>query len=118
MRVCIYGSGAREHALASVLGRDADVVVTPGNAGIPASTAQPVDEIEADLFVVGPEDPLVGGMADRLRAQGKLCFGPGADGAQLEGSKAWMKQVLDAAHVPTAQPAAFTALAPALALAP
>ena len=115
MRVCIYGSGAREHALASVLGRDADVVVTPGNAGIPASTAQPVEEIEADLFVVGPEDPLVGGMADRLRAQGKLCFGPGADGAQLEGSKAWMKQVLDAAHVPTAQHGSFTDLAPALA---
>jgi phosphoribosylamine--glycine ligase len=115
MKVCVVGSGGREHALASVLGRDATVVVSPGNAGIPASTAQPAGEIDADLFVVGPEDPLVGGLADRLRAQGKLCFGPGADGARLEGSKAWMKEVLDAAGVPTARHATFTALAPALA---
>jgi phosphoribosylamine---glycine ligase len=115
MNVCVVGSGAREHALASVLGRDATVVVTPGNAGIPHSTAQVPEEIEADLFVIGPEDPLVGGLADRLRAQGKLCFGPGADGARLEGSKAWMKEVLDAAGVPTAQHGAFTELEPALA---
>ncbi|MEO5841805.1 MAG: phosphoribosylamine--glycine ligase [Acidimicrobiales bacterium] len=115
MRVCVVGSGGREHALAEALGRDATVVVTPGNAGIPNSTAQPADEIDADLFVIGPEDPLVAGIADRLRAQGKLCFGPGADGARLEGSKAWMKDVLDAAGVPTASHASFTELEPALA---
>ena len=115
MKVCVVGSGGREHALASVIGRDATVVVTPGNAGIPNSTAQPAVEIDADLFVVGPEDPLVGGLADQLRAQGKLCFGPGADGARLEGSKAWMKEVLEAARVPTARHAAFTDAVPALA---
>ena len=115
MRVCVVGSGAREHALAVALGRDATVVVTPGNAGIPHSTAQPADEIDADLFVIGPEDPLVAGLADRLRAQGKRCFGPGADGARLEGSKAWMKEVLQAAGVPTANHASFTELEPALA---
>ena len=115
MRVCVVGSGGREHALAVALGRDATVVVTPGNPGIPQSTAQPVDEIDADLFVIGPEDPLVAGVADRLRAQGKVCFGPGADGARLEGSKAWMKEVLDSAGVPTAAHASFTDLEPALA---
>lgn len=115
MRVCVVGSGGREHALAVALARDASVVVTPGNAGIPNSTTQPADEIDADLFVIGPEDPLVAGMADRLRGQGKLCFGPGADGARLEGSKAWMKEVLDAAGVPTASHASFTDLEPALA---
>ena len=115
MKVCVVGSGGREHALATVLARDATVVVTPGNAGIEQSTDRPPEEIDADLFVIGPEDPLVAGVADRLRAQGKRCFGPGADGAQLEGSKAWMKRVLEAAHVPTARYASFTEPEPALA---
>ena len=53
--------------------------------------------------MIGPEQPLVDGLADRLRAQGKLVFGPGADGARLEGSKAWMKRVLVEAGVPTAR---------------
>ena len=79
MRVCVVGSGAREHALADVLGRTADeVVVTPGNPGIPGSTSQPAEEVDADLFVIGPEEPLVAGLADRLRAKGNLVFGPGA----------------------------------------
>jgi phosphoribosylamine--glycine ligase len=114
-RVCVVGSGGREHALAQVLGRHADVVVTPGNPGIPGSTATPASEIEADLFVVGPEAPLVAGLADELRAAGRLVFGPGADGARLEGSKAWMKEVLVAAGVPTAHHATFTEVEPALA---
>jgi phosphoribosylamine--glycine ligase len=79
------------------------VVVTPGNPAIPGSVAVPPEEIDADLFVVGPEAPLVDGLADRLRAKGRLVFGPGADGARLEGSKAWMKEVLDGAEVPTAR---------------
>jgi phosphoribosylamine--glycine ligase len=106
-RVCVVGSGGREHVLADVLTRTADVVVTPGNPGIPGSTSQPPEEIDADLFVVGPEAPLVDGLADRLRARGRLVFGPGADGARLEGSKAWMKSVLADAGVPTARHAAF-----------
>ncbi len=115
MKVCVVGSGGREHALASALGRTADVVVTPGNPGIPSSTAAPAEEIEADLFVIGPEVPLVDGLADRLRAGGRLVFGPGADGARLEGSKAWMKQVLADARVPTAAHGVFDRVEPALA---
>ena len=81
MRVCVVGSGGREHALAHVLSRTAEVVVTPGNPGIPGSTSAPPTEVDADLYVIGPEAPLVDGLADRLRADGKLVFGPGADGA-------------------------------------
>ena len=65
--------------------------------------ATPPEEIDADLFVIGPEAPLVDGLADRLRAAGRLVFGPGADGARLEGSKAFMKEVLAEAGVPTAR---------------
>ena len=83
--------------------------MTPGNAGTPGSTPTPPDDITADLFVVGPEAPLVDGVADRLRSQGKLVFGPGADGARLEGSKAWMKQVAAEAGLPTARHRAFGA---------
>ena len=104
----MVGSGGREHALAQVLGRSAEVVVTPGNPGIPESVSEPPEEIEADLFVIGPEAPLVDGLADRLRHRGRLVFGPGTDGARLEGSKAWMKEVLVEAGVPTAQYGAFT----------
>jgi len=107
MRVCVVGAGGREHALAEALARTAEVVVTPGNPGIPWSTPAPVPEIDADLYVIGPEAPLVDGMADRLRAEGRLVFGPGADGAALEGSKAWMKDVLVAAGVPTAAHRSF-----------
>ena len=121
--VCVVGSGGREHALALVLARDADVVVTPGNPGIAGRSPEghrmtSVDTVpealEADLFVIGPEAPLVDGLADRLRAQGKLVFGPGADGAQLEGSKAFMKELLAEAGVPTARFGVFTEVAPAV----
>jgi phosphoribosylamine--glycine ligase len=107
VKVCVVGSGGREHALAVVLARHAEVVVTPGNPGIPGSVDTPPEQIDADLFVVGPEQPLVDGLADVLRAQGKLVFGPGADGALLEGSKAFMKEVVAAAGVPTARYADF-----------
>ncbi|MDP8987710.1 MAG: phosphoribosylamine--glycine ligase [Actinomycetota bacterium] len=116
MRVCVVGGGGREHVLAAVLARSGDeVVVTPGNAGIPGSSSRDPAEVEADLFVVGPEQPLVEGLADRLRAGGRLVFGPGADGARLEGSKRWMKDLLHEAGVPTARSAAFTEVQPALA---
>ncbi len=114
MRVCVVGSGGREHALAVALGRSAEVVVTPGNPGIPGSAPQPPEEVDAELFVIGPEAPLVAGLADRLRAAGRLVFGPGTDGARLEGSKAWMKQVLAEAGVPTAAYGAFIDVEPAL----
>jgi phosphoribosylamine---glycine ligase len=106
VRACVVGSGAREHAIASALARTAEVVVTPGNPGMAAlgteCSAQPPEAIDADLYVIGPELPLVEGLADRLRAQGRTVFGPGADGSKLEGSKVWMKQVLTDAGVPTA----------------
>jgi len=115
MKVCVVGSGGREHALATVLRRHHEVVVTPGNPGIPGSVATPATEIDADLYVIGPEAPLVAGLADELRAAGRLVFGPGADGARLEGSKAWMKEVLVAAGVPTARHGSFTEAEPAFA---
>jgi phosphoribosylamine--glycine ligase len=120
-RVCVVGAGAREHALAVALARTASVVVAPGNPGITAlspgigCTSQMVEEIDADLFVIGPEVPLVGGLADRLRGRGKLVLGPGADGAQVEGSKAWMKELLVTAGVPTAAHGSFEDEAPAVA---
>jgi phosphoribosylamine--glycine ligase len=115
MKVCVVGSGGREHALATVLGRHHEVVVTPGNPGIPGSVDAPATAIDADLYVIGPEAPLVAGLADELRAAGRLVFGPGADGARLEGSKAWMKQVLVDAGVPTARHGTFTEADPAFA---
>ncbi|MBW3574773.1 MAG: phosphoribosylamine--glycine ligase [Actinobacteria bacterium] len=115
MRICVVGSGGREHALALALRRAGDeVVVAPGNAGIPGSVATDPVELDADLVVIGPEQPLVEGLADRLRAKGRLVFGPGADGARLEGSKRWMKELLAGAGVPTARHAAFAELAPAV----
>lgn len=102
----MVGSGAREHALAWALAKSADVVVTPGNAGMIAHglvcVSATANELEAELFVIGPDQPVVDGLADELRAQGKTVVGPGADGARLEGSKAFMKEFLTAAGVPTA----------------
>jgi phosphoribosylamine--glycine ligase len=108
MRVVVVGSGGREHALAHVLRRSVDVVVTPGNPGIPGSVAAAPEDLDADLFVIGPEAPLVDGLADRLRGMGRRVFGPGAAGANLEGSKAWMKDLLEKAGVMTARFGAFT----------
>jgi phosphoribosylamine---glycine ligase len=109
VKVVVVGSGGREHALARVLGRNAEVVVTPGNPGIAGSVATPATGLDADLFVIGPEAPIVDGLADRLRAQGKLVCAPGADGGRIEGSKRWMKELLVEAGVPTARHAAFDA---------
>ena len=112
-RAVVVGSGAREHAIAWGLARDgAEVTVTPGNAGMAAGglrcvSTSPV-ELEAELFVIGPETPLVAGLANTLRAQGKIVFGPNADGAQLEGSKAYMKEFLASANVATAAYGAFS----------
>jgi phosphoribosylamine--glycine ligase len=92
LRVAVVGTGGREHALRHVLSRTAQVVADPA---------------DADLVVIGPEQPLVDGLADQLRAGGALVLGPGADGAALEGSKGLMKEVLVAAGVPTARHRTF-----------
>ena len=107
MKVCVVGSGGREHAFAKTLSTEAEVVVTPGSAGIEGSTAEPATAIDADLYVIGPEVPLVNGLADELRASGHYVFGPGTDGALLEASKAWMKDLVHTAGVPTAGYASF-----------
>ena len=85
-RVCVVGSGGREHALAVALARTAAVVVTPGNPGMTALSglacvAGPPESIEADLYVIGPETPLVEGLADRLRGGGQAGYsGPAPTG--------------------------------------
>lgn len=106
--VVVVGSGGREAVLADIMTREGhEVTVVPGNAGIPNSTLQAPTfehllELDAGLYVVGPEQPLVDGLADELRACGLLVFGPNKDDAQLEGSKAWMKSVVAKAGIPTA----------------
>ena len=126
MRVLVLGGDGRAHALAWALDNSAsvdEVVAAPGNPGIaamgkrcipveandPAVVARVAGELAPDVVVVSAEEPLVHGVADALRTHGTLVFGPGADGARLEGSKAWMKAVLAEAGVPTARHASFTA---------
>ncbi|HET8527930.1 MAG TPA: phosphoribosylamine--glycine ligase [Gaiellaceae bacterium] len=116
MKVLVVGSGGREHALAWALSRSRSLTelhAAPGNPGIAAlATCHPVGaedvpalaaELRADLVVVGPEAPLVAGLADELRARGLLVFGPSAAAARIEGSKAFAKEVMDAAGVPNAR---------------
>ncbi len=118
MRVLVVGAGAREHALCLALGADAavtHVVCAPGNAGTamvaeqrpldagnPATVAELAAGVRADLVVIGPEVPLVAGAADAVRSRGIACFGPSAAAARIEGSKAFAKDVMAAAGVPTA----------------
>ncbi|TRW46484.1 phosphoribosylamine--glycine ligase [Georgenia yuyongxinii] len=118
MRILLIGSGAREHALARALARDPQterLVVAPGNPGTAqiatnleldildgAAVVAAAHQVEADLVIVGPEAPLVAGVADAVRAAGIACFGPGREAARLEGSKAFAKDVMAAAEVPTA----------------
>ncbi|MEU1039927.1 phosphoribosylamine--glycine ligase [Streptomyces sp. NPDC005907] len=119
MKVLVIGSGAREHALCHSLSSDPDVTAlhcAPGNAGI-AEVAElhPVDALDgaavaglatrlgAELVIVGPEAPLVAGVADAVREAGIPCFGPSREAARLEGSKAFAKDVMAVADVPTAR---------------
>lgn len=124
-RVLVVGSGGREHALGWVLSRCPGIEkvwVSPGNGGVPgpaleedagycrlaiaesdhAGLLNHCHSASVDLVVVGPEAPLAAGLADHLRDAGVAVFGPSADGAQLEASKAWAKQLMHEASIPTA----------------
>jgi phosphoribosylamine---glycine ligase len=119
VKVLVIGAGGREHALARALALDPSVTkvhAAPGNPGIAAvARLHPVDQVDGgavadlavslgvDLVVVGPEAPLVAGVADAVRAAGIAVFGPSGAAAQLEGSKAFAKDVMAAAGVPTAR---------------
>ena len=118
MRVLLLGSGGREHALARALTADSDVTdlhAAPGNPGIAAIAAvHPLDlagidaatrlagSLRPSLVIIGPEAPLVAGLADALRGAGISCFGPSRRAAMIEGSKSFAKQVMAAAGIPTA----------------
>jgi phosphoribosylamine--glycine ligase len=117
VKILVVGSGAREHTIIQALGRDPEghqLWAAPGNAGISAhaevvgldaTNPKVVTEFavstDIDLVIIGPEAPLVTGVADRLRKAGIAVFGPNADAAALEGSKAFAKAVMAAAGVPT-----------------
>ena len=123
MNILVLGGGGREHALAWVIKQNPKcdrLIVAPGNAGIaaiaecaainPEDAAQVVpfcEENAIDFVVIGPEAPLAAGVADALRTAGILCFGPSAAAARLESSKAFTKQICDAAGAPTAGWARF-----------
>jgi phosphoribosylamine--glycine ligase len=121
VKVLVIGSGGREHALAWKLAQEAEVVCAPGNAGIGQDVeTMPLDlknlqapvelasRLSPDLVVIGPEDPLVDGVADRLRAADYQVFGPNAAAAQLEGSKAFSKDLMRRAGIATARFSSFS----------
>jgi len=131
MRLLVIGSGGREHALCWALRREnpsATIYCAPGNPGtaeVATNIPIPADDIDRiadaadmhgiDLTIIGPEVPLAMGLADRLRAEGRLVVGPNAGAARIEASKAFSKELMEAAGIPTASSRTFTELEPALA---
>jgi phosphoribosylamine--glycine ligase len=122
VRVLVIGSGGREHALCRSLSLDPQVSelhCAPGNPGIAqVATVHAVDPLDpggVDLVVVGPEAPLVAGVSDAVREAGFACFGPSRDAAMIEGSKAFAKEIMQAADVPTARSRTCTTEAEAAA---
>lgn len=131
MRILVLGSGAREHAIAWKLGQNATVdklFAAPGNAGIAEmaecltlesidreTAANLAEDLGIDLTVVGPEDPLAAGIVDEFQSRGLPVFGPTAAAARIESSKAWAKEIMASAGVPTAR--AHTFIDAALAVA-
>ena len=131
MKVLVVGGGGREHALCWALHRElapGNLFAAPGNpgtaalatnlpigAGDPGHLVDAVQQYDIDLVVIGPEAPLAEGLADRIRAAGRLAFGPSAAGARIEASKAFAKEVMAKAGVPTAASRSFTELDLALA---
>lgn len=131
MRLLVVGGGGREHALCWAFRREnpgADLYCAPGNPGtadLATNLAIAADDLDRladaadmhgiDLTVIGPEVPLARGLADRLRAEGRAVFGPSAAAAQIEASKAFAKDVMAAAGIPTAASRTFQELGPALA---
>lgn len=129
--ILLLGSGGREHALAVKLAASPHcgaLYIAPGNGGTlavgenvaldandPVAVADFACETGCGLVVIGPEAPLVAGVADAVREAGIPCFGPGAEGAQMEGSKLFSKQLMDRAGIPTAAYGSFTDEASALA---
>lgn len=120
MKILVIGSGAREHALCWKLAQEAEVFCAPGNPGIASvATCLPISQneigklidfarsTEIELVLVGPENPLVAGMADAFREQGFPTFGPGKAGAMLEASKSYSKALMRRAGVPTAEYQSF-----------
>jgi len=115
MRILVVGGGGREHALVWRFAQDGhEVAALPGNPGtatiVANLTGTPLEAARnwrPDLIVIGPEDPLVAGLADELRSAGFVVFGPGADGAKLEASKAFSKALMAEAGVPTAAAGTF-----------
>jgi phosphoribosylamine--glycine ligase len=130
VKILVVGGGGREHALAWALRRDdpaASLFAAPGNPGTadlgvnlaldplhPDEVARAARQHRIDLVVVGPEAPLAAGVADRLRADGRPVFGPSQAAARIEASKAFSKDVMERAGVPTARSRTFSDVAPAL----